>query len=637
MRFVVLTYILLFLSASTIWSQDLLFETNTEIETSNKPDVLELYFCDQDGNGQFELNIEEITQLALNYYGLDSTDPEAILLCTSNGSFVKVSYPSSNINIDVVCNLSMQLTDIAVNDDSEIFTNTFTQIFKMDAAGCAFQPIIPNDYGNAINSLSFDTGGNMYFGFANSSKIYRYDAGGLINPYVWHNFELGNAGGDFVMVDGKLYIAWDTGSFNRLYEVNVDANYNYVSHIDKLELPNDTYGLASEFGSLYGVTIDWLYRINRDTNTFESVLYNDNANGFWYGAAGLHEGILLNASAYLTFTDADNATNALPDLWTNTVLGQQIIYIRIQNETTGQYVIQPVIIHLDNISQIVQPQNLVLCGQEEANIFDLQTVEAQLLQNVTEPVVVSYHLFEQDAETGEYPLSSLYQSNSASIVVYVRVKNTANDCYAVTSFKLIINPKPTVAPIVTDISERSLNNCYITKKGKGYFKLDEIYGQVVLDENTDYSLSYYNTLTDAENDVNSLPQLFFPDLGRIYEIFVKVTTAEGCSAITNFFVNGDCVLYTLDLQGIYFPLYFTPNNDGYHDSWNINGVSEKIKKESTVTIFDRYGKVLYKFRPYDIMGWNGTYNGKIMASNDYWFIVETPNGTNFSGHFSLKR
>ncbi|HBC03370.1 MAG TPA: hypothetical protein DC015_04020, partial [Aequorivita sp.] len=136
--------------------------------------------------------------------------------------------------------------------------------------------------------LSFDTGGNMYVGFADHSKVYRYDADGLTDPYVWHDFGQGNAGGDFVMVDGKLYISWDDGSFNRLYEVTVDANYNYVSHIDKMELPEGTYGLASEFGSLYGVTIDWLYRIRLDTHTFESVIYNTFGNGDWYGAAGLH-------------------------------------------------------------------------------------------------------------------------------------------------------------------------------------------------------------------------------------------------------------------------------------------------------------------------------------------------------------
>ncbi|WP_353778257.1 T9SS type B sorting domain-containing protein, partial [Winogradskyella sp. 3972H.M.0a.05] len=41
-------------------------------------------------------------------------------------------------------------------------------------------------------------------------------------------------------------------------------------------------------------------------------------------------------------------------------------------------------------------------------------------------------------------------------------------------------------------------------------------------------------------------------------------------------------------------------------------------------------------------GWDGTYNGELMPTNDYWFLVEydDPNSeqrTEFKAHFALKR
>ncbi|HMB99729.1 MAG TPA: T9SS type B sorting domain-containing protein, partial [Flavobacteriaceae bacterium] len=87
-----------------------------------------------------------------------------------------------------------------------------------------------------------------------------------------------------------------------------------------------------------------------------------------------------------------------------------------------------------------------------------------------------------------------------------------------------------------------------------------------------------------------------------------------------------------------FPKYFTPNDDGTHDTWNILGLdpSEFQFQTTTVQIFDRYGKLLKTFNPYHSKGWNGTYNGKLMTPDDYWYYLILPDGRKYRGHFSLK-
>lgn len=86
---------------------------------------------------------------------------------------------------------------------------------------------------------------------------------------------------------------------------------------------------------------------------------------------------------------------------------------------------------------------------------------------------------------------------------------------------------------------------------------------------------------------------------------------------------------------INYPKFFTPNGDGYNDTWNISGVDGT----SIIYIFDRYGKLLKQISPLGT-GWDGTHNGQPAFSSDYWFIINYPeNGIpkTFKSHFSLKR
>ena len=86
-------------------------------------------------------------------------------------------------------------------------------------------------------------------------------------------------------------------------------------------------------------------------------------------------------------------------------------------------------------------------------------------------------------------------------------------------------------------------------------------------------------------------------------------------------------------EDYYIPKYFTPNNDGKHDFWKVEDFTNTIK---TITIFDRYGKLLKQLPP-NSPGWNGTFNGKLLETNDYWYVITLNTGETIKGHFTLKR
>lgn len=103
-------------------------------------------------------------------------------------------------------------------------------------------------------------------------------------------------------------------------------------------------------------------------------------------------------------------------------------------------------------------------------------------------------------------------------------------------------------------------------------------------------------------------------------------------------ING-CGEFTVGVLFIDYPQFFTPNEDGYNDTWNIVGLANQ--NNAKIYIFDRYGKLLKQLAP-NGPGWDGTYNGKPMPGNDYWFRVEYEEPTTgakkeFKSNFTLKR
>ncbi|MBF4508019.1 T9SS type B sorting domain-containing protein [Flavobacterium sp. JLP] len=95
--------------------------------------------------------------------------------------------------------------------------------------------------------------------------------------------------------------------------------------------------------------------------------------------------------------------------------------------------------------------------------------------------------------------------------------------------------------------------------------------------------------------------------------------------------EGNCINFVDELP---FPKFFTPNNDGYNDHWTINFAY--LAPNTGIKIFDRYGKFI-KELTINNNTWDGNYLGYQEPASDYWFTATRLNGTEFRGHFSLKR
>ena len=101
-----------------------------------------------------------------------------------------------------------------------------------------------------------------------------------------------------------------------------------------------------------------------------------------------------------------------------------------------------------------------------------------------------------------------------------------------------------------------------------------------------------------------------------------------------------CGIAELEVFILGFPKFFTPNNDGNNDTWQVKGLGTDFANSSIVNIFDRYGKLIKQLNAKNGF-WDGTFNGQPLVGSDYWFVAElieiTGDIKTYRGHFSLVR
>lgn len=111
------------------------------------------------------------------------------------------------------------------------------------------------------------------------------------------------------------------------------------------------------------------------------------------------------------------------------------------------------------------------------------------------------------------------------------------------------------------------------------------------------------------------------------EYQLTVEDEMGCQAVESSHMD---FVINIDI-----PKIVTPNGDGYNDEFVIKGL-EKFPR-STVKIYNRYGQLLHQYKGSD-KAWDGTYLGKPVVSDSYWYWVKVvPGNRIFKGYITIKR
>lgn len=295
----------------------------------------------------------------------------------------------------------------------------------------------------------------------------------------------------------------------------------------------------------------------------------------------------------------------------------------------------------------------------------------------------TFYLSLEDATIEQNPISGagIYPDETE---IFARVEDASNNCLQIQRFTLTVLPTPSISiddaficlnnPLVsltapggfdryewfqsngnTEISVSSSPQAIFTRPGEYRLQVSYIentsIGQVECSNSATFSLIPSNIATFSPDpqvvdiSANNSITVFVEGEGN-YEYALNISGPYQDSPTFENVPPGVLTVYIRDKNGcgivnrqvsvVGYPKFFTPNNDGANDFWQIQGVNSLFQPESLIFIFDRYGKLL-KQLPVGSTGWDGTYNGRPLPSSDYWFRVYLEDGREFKGHFSLKR
>ncbi len=366
-----------------------------------------------------------------------------------------------------------------------------------------------------------------------------------------------------------------------------------------------------------------------------------------------------------------NDINPIPNPRSYRNATSNIVYGRVSN-SFGCVSFATVNLQISN--QIIGTQNPILKCDGDGNLdgftaFNLNNdATPQILSGLPTGLVVEYFLTNNDALLQQNPLPNNYTNVTAvEQIIYARIVN-GPDCFGITPIKLkitdfspsnfqdetvyICNGNPKRIAVANGFSSYQWSNgdltnytsistagnytitvtnslgCQATKK---FIAVNSGTATITSVDVIDFSgsensiLINYTGIGDYEFSIDGIhyqdsPQFYNLSEGS-YLIYIRDINGCGLPAPTKVFV--------LD-----YPRFFTPNGDNYNDFWTIKNSAKY--PNMMIHIFNRYGKLITLVNPKG-NGWDGTYNGKDLPADDYWFSIILNNDRIIKGHFALLR
>ncbi|RXP44802.1 gliding motility-associated C-terminal domain-containing protein [Lutibacter sp. HS1-25] len=420
---------------------------------------------------------------------------------------------------------------------------------------------------------------------------------------------------------------------------------------------------------------------------------DDDADGKFPFDTSTIESTVIGTQSNVTVSYFDENNNPLPSPLPNPFLtASQTITIKVTNNTTnatnGPCFDQTTLIFTVNVAPVANPVVIAPECDDESNdgIYNFNTtnIQATILGNQTGMEV---HYFDASGNELSSPLPNPF--STATQTITVKVVNPLNTtCIASTNIDFVVNPLPDfevdTPQIICTSTPNAIVNLFVTQKNNNenldYEWKDSNSTVISTDKTTNISTPgiYFVTLTKKDGTLCSRTksiEIKPSEIAKITSEDIQVKDDSDYNTITintlnlgngdyEFALNKDygyqdeaifegveagihtvfirdknnCGIAKIEVSVIGFPKFFTPNNDGHNDTWNVLGVNSKLYKSAKVYIFDRFGKLLKTFDP-TITNWDGLFNGEQLPPTDYWFSVELIDTKDISkvrkGHFSL--
>ncbi len=496
---------------------------------------------------------------------------------------------------------------------------------------------------------------------------------------------------DFEILD-RIQTNLITNYFENFEDINQDDGLDNTNEIpDPSNFNSDAktvyIKVANTLTECFSVVpLELVVNLPPPTNTITSIPICDNDTDTFdlstVNTLIVDDPSLVNISYHSTQNDANNNVSPLNNIF-NYTTSSHTIFIRVSDITTGCFIAPSFELQINQNPIANTIPSIISCDDDFDGLFefDLPALTANTVlgtQNASE-YTISYYNDPANAEAGISAIDNNYIAFDDE-TIYARIDNNNTGCFDITEFNTRINPLPVIPigdivplcidnlPLVISAETDNPNDTYLWSTGAttSEILLDDIndVGNYSVTVTRPYIIGddcpYTHNFSVIESEAATINFTTTVDFADPNSITVDIDTSnigdyvfildDGTPQTSNTFENvtygkhtvtvrdlNGCMDITRDVVVIDIPKFVTPNSDGFYDTWHIVGI--ELLPGTIVYIYNRHGKLL-KTLPHTSVGWDGTYNGQNMPSDDYWFsanVIQDGNAFNLKGHFTLKR
>ena len=196
-----------------------------------------------------------------------------------------------------------------------------------------------------------------------------------------------------------------------------------------------------------------------------------------------------------------------------------------------------IVVVLNTEESITPITNYELCDDISGNgieIFDLSTKDIELIANVPfSNFAFTYHLSDADARNNVNSITTPIANTTNPQPIFVRIDDLDSNCFAYTSFNLIVNPVPNI------ITPTDLEVCDGDDTPDGYTVIDLTQKDNEITSNqSNLLVSYHYNPGDASTGNNPIPTPYVNTNTPSDLVYIRVIdTQTGCINTATLTVN----------------------------------------------------------------------------------------------------
>jgi gliding motility-associated-like protein len=291
-----------------------------------------------------------------------------------------------------------------------------------------------------------------------------------------------------------------------------------------------------------------------------------------------------------------------------------VIFARITDNATGCINVAPFTLNVNPAPAITGIADIEECDDIPSDgMLDIDlTLQNAAILNGLDPAdfTLQYFPSDADADMDTNELMSPYTAMDNDFVVALVTDNTTG-CTNRINFNIRVYDEPAIGqPMdITVCDEVPIDG--IQQIDLSEQDLDVLNGQ----SSTDFSVAYFGSQADAENDVNQLSTLY--DASDMDVITARIMdNSTGCTNFASFSV-------TVEGCELILPQGISPNGDGANDTLEI--VNLQQQGDFTLKVFNRNGTMVYETNSVNYVPWAGASSeggSGLLPMGTYFYTIE---------------